>query len=163
MGVPQYGWFQVENHIKMDDLEVPPFQETSMCSSQQPSVLTGTHQLTLENLEISEHTFTRIHTGETSRRFHQLSAKWWKHGSPLELPGCERRPRWTPNRPGRKCPPLHLTFFRKTGQKCGTGVPIDDLPGYQVSFHPDSSLFLESCANEIWPRSHGKCSSQGSV
>ena len=30
MGVPQHGWFMMENHIKMDDVEVPPFQEPSM-------------------------------------------------------------------------------------------------------------------------------------
>ena len=33
MGGPQNGWFIVENRIKMDDLVVPPFQETSKSSS----------------------------------------------------------------------------------------------------------------------------------
>ena len=28
MGVPKNGWFMRENSIKMDDLGVPPFQET---------------------------------------------------------------------------------------------------------------------------------------
>ena len=31
MGVPQNGWFIIENRIKMDDLGVPLFQETSRC------------------------------------------------------------------------------------------------------------------------------------
>ena len=30
MGVPKNGWFIVENHNKMDDLGLPPFQETSI-------------------------------------------------------------------------------------------------------------------------------------
>ena len=31
IGVPQNGWFIMENHIKMDDLGVPLFSETSKC------------------------------------------------------------------------------------------------------------------------------------
>ena len=32
MGVPQNRWFIVENPVKIDDLGIHPFQETSICS-----------------------------------------------------------------------------------------------------------------------------------
>ena len=31
MGVSQNGWLVMENPIKMDNLGIPPFQETSIC------------------------------------------------------------------------------------------------------------------------------------
>ena len=30
MGIPHNGWFKIGNPIKIDDLEVPPFQEPSV-------------------------------------------------------------------------------------------------------------------------------------
>ena len=37
--VPQNGWFIMENPIKMDDLGVPPFKETSMWRKTYSSLL----------------------------------------------------------------------------------------------------------------------------
>ena len=37
IGVPQNGWFIMENRIKMDDLGVPPFKETPIQPGRTPS------------------------------------------------------------------------------------------------------------------------------
>ena len=40
-GVPQNGWFKMENPIKMDDLRVPLFSETSICYLQLCTKMVG--------------------------------------------------------------------------------------------------------------------------
>ena len=67
IGVPQNGWFMMENSINMDDLGVPLFSETSVCFSGEFSTTRNPHPSSNKSFRspILEH-FTSDHSPKKS-------------------------------------------------------------------------------------------------
>ena len=67
MEIPKIGWFMREDPIEMEDLGVPLFQETSICTTFIIQILTSKHKLLVKFESETFISYLRLSNFQTNR------------------------------------------------------------------------------------------------
>ena len=67
MEIPKIGWFMREDPIEMEDLGVPLFQETSICTTFIIQILTSKHKLLVKFESETFISYLRLSNLQTNR------------------------------------------------------------------------------------------------